>query len=94
MNIGEYQVLGIRKAVAKNGRNTATLFLTTPFEEWEVAGSESCEGFKTSAEFMYDPEKILPIDLKVNDVVTLSYRKGFSNTAVLSGVQIVKKAGK
>lgn len=88
----EYQVLGIRKST-KNGRQGTVIYFTTPFEEWEVSGSDSCEGFKTTSEFTYDPS-IIPATLKLNDIVTLQYRKGFQNSAVLSGMTIVKSSTK
>ena len=36
----EYQVLGVRFAKSKDGVDTGTIHLCTPFEDWEVAGSD------------------------------------------------------
>ena len=89
----EYQVLGIRKGTSKDGVKSCVLYLVTPFEQNELDYFDSCEGNKVTSEYSRDLS-IIPENLKINDVVTLSYRKGFQGTAVLAGVHIVKTAGK
>lgn len=91
----EYQVLGIRFAKSKDGKDNAVLYYATPFEDWEVSGSIKVEGVKVDREFTMDPNVIEKFKtLKLNDVVSFSYRKGFQGSAVIAGVTVVKSSGK
>lgn len=90
----EYQVLGVRFAKSKDGVDTGTIYLATPFEEWEIAGSDHVDGVKVSSEWSRDADLVKKFhSLKINDVVSFSYHKGFQGKAVLSGVTVVKSAG-
>jgi len=90
----EYQVLGIRFAKAKDGSDSAIVYYATPFEEWEASGADKVEGVKVGSEYTRDSEVVKKIHtLKLNDVISFSYRKGFQGTAVVSGITVVKAAG-
>ena len=91
----EYQVIGVRFAKSKDGSDSAVVYYATPFEEWEVSGSESVIGHKTGSEYTRDAELVKKIhNLKLNDVVTFQYRKGFQGSAVVCGITVVKAAAK
>lgn len=91
----EYQVLGFRISTAKDGKESAILYYVTPFEEWEVTSSNDVQGHKTDHEYTRDPKVIEKVkSLKINDVITFTYRKGFQNTAVVTGISVVKSSGK
>jgi len=90
----EYQVLGIRFAKAKDGSDSALVYYATPFEEWEVSAAQKVDGVKVGSEYTRDPDVVKKIQtLKLNDVISFSYRKGFQGTAVVSGITVVKAAG-
>lgn len=91
----EYQVLGVRFAKSKDGSDSAIVYYATPFEEWEVSGAEEVLGVKVGSEYTRDPEVVKKIHgLKLNDVVSFAYRKGFQGSAVVCGITVVKPSGK
>ena len=78
------KVIGIKTTV-KDDKKSFNIFLTEPFEEYEI-NAGGCDGIKTSAIFTYRD-----YSLKVGDNVTVSYDQGFGGKAFLSDISVVSK---
>lgn len=86
MKNGQVKITGIKRN-EKDGKVSFTLYGLTPFEEYEQ--NEGTFGLKTIQEWT---NKVDLSMLKIDDIVTLSYAKGFQNMAVLNNVTVVTPA--
>ena len=95
MKSGEYQVVGLRFAKAKDGSEGAIIYYVTGFESYEENSALSFAGHKVGQEYTKDPGLVKKIhDLKLNDVCKFGYRKGYAGSAMLDDVNVIKPAGK
>ena len=79
------------KTIVKDGKTSYNVYFSEPFADWESDGANTCLGMKCDVEWT---NRVDCGFLKVGDEVEFQYDKGFQGKAVLSGIQLVKNAGK
>lgn len=82
------KIIGIRTYETKDGKIVSVIFFGSDFEDWEQEGAIRCDGNKVDSEYLgtYDIS-----NLKVGDVVKLSYNKGFQGKARLTDISLVNE---
>lgn len=75
------------KAVKSQKTNKVgyTIFFTTPFSDYEVENSESCDGVTCGQVFTYKDYSVKP-----GDIVDMRYEPGYQDKAMLSDIVMVK----
>lgn len=86
MKENQYKVIGISK-FEKDDKTGTTLFLETPFEDWECAGDRIALGNKVAIEFTYNE-----VVCKPDDLIEITWGKGFQGKAVIKSVKVVEPA--
>lgn len=86
-NFMQHTVLGIKTAVSpKTNKRSSTLYLSSPFTEYEIENAEVCIGESVSTEWT-----TLDVSaLKVGSLVELMYTKTATGKALLSGIKVLK----
>ena len=83
----EGRIIGIRTVTSpKSGKQSSTIYLSTPFSQYEKANADLCRGESIITEWT----TLDVSDLKPGMLVNLFYAKTKTGKAILSGFQIVK----
>lgn len=82
----EYEVIGLMVAETKKGNVGTTLYLAHEHDEYRQQNAQFCAGQACSEEYLRGDYSS---KVKVGDIVTLSYSKGYQGKAVLTGITVV-----